>query len=347
MVFDEEKLFNKIVDQENIFDAWREYRCGKKQRPAVRVFERNLEENLLLLISDLESGSYEHGSYKQFVIHDAKRRIISSPSVKDHLVHRAIYRVLYPLYNKIFFSCSYSCRENYGLHKCALATKKILQQDSNNYAKQIWVAHGDIKKCFDSINHEKLIELAGRRIKCERTMDLLRNIIASYDLSADRKSPRGIPLGNLTSQLFINIYMHELDFFVKQKLGIKHYLRYADDFLIVNQDRTTLDSWLDEIKHFLADNLFLEIPSDHLDIRNALSGIDFVGFKFLPNYFVIKPKSFERMKEKFVSLAKEYGQERIDIISLESAWQSYRGMLKYGCNYNKKQLLLKCVSQYV
>jgi len=347
MVFKDKNLFDKIISEENIYNAWREYRRGKKSRQAVREFERNLEKNLLSLILELESNCYIHGQYKQFIIQDSKRRIISSPSIKDHIVHRAIYRVLYPLFDKIFFSCSYSCRVNYGVHKCALNAKRILCSASNNYVNQAWVAHGDVRKCFDSINHNKLKDLLKFRISCVRTLDLLSKIIDSYSLASIVEMSCGIPLGNLTSQLFINIYLHELDFFVKQKMGIKYYIRYADDILIINKEKNILNKQLNEIRFFLKYNLFLEIPDDHLVIKKAQSGIEFVGFKFLPNYFVIKQKSFSRIKNKFINLGYNYEQNKIDIIALESAWQSYCGMLQYGCNFSKKHSLIKLVSPYV
>jgi len=144
--------YDLICSPENIWQAWLQYRKGKRTRAEVREFENKLEENLLKLMISLQTGSYLHGGYQKFLVHDPKRRTISAPSVRDHVVHQAIYNVLYPFFDRVFLSCSFSCRKNKGTHLAMKVLDKFIRKESKNYREDCWILHGDIKKCFDSIN---------------------------------------------------------------------------------------------------------------------------------------------------------------------------------------------------
>lgn len=327
-----DNCYEKIVAPENLWAAWLKYRQGKRNRPAVREFEVNLENNLVELRDSLLKESYSHGSYYKFIVHDPKKRTISVPSVKDHLVHRAVFDVLYPFFDSCFSPFSFSCRNNKGTLKAVDLLSKYLRQVGKNYNSDCWVLHGDIKKCFDSINHDILFNLLKERIGCGKTINLLKDIIVSYQVSAGR----GIPLGNLTSQLFANVYLNKLDFFVKEKLRVKKYLRYADDFLLVFESCEEVEAAADDIRLFSKNKLQLDFPTDHQEIKTPRGGFEVLGQRFLPSYRRVRNKTFFRLNEKFLSRVEKY-EPRSNGFELNASWQSFVGLLKHGNNFDKKK----------
>jgi retron-type reverse transcriptase len=338
-----DNCYKAISSPENLWAAWLKYRQGKQNRQAVREFEAKLENNLVELRETLLKENYCHDGYYKFVVHDPKKRMISVPSVKDHLVHRAVFNILYPFFDSCFSPFSFSCRDNKGTLKAVDLLSKYLRQTSGNYCRDCWVLHGDIKKCFDSINHEILFNLLGKRIKCFKTLSLLKNIIKSYQISEGR----GIPLGNLTSQLFINIYLNELDCFVKEKLRVKKYLRYADDFLLVFETKKEALSAAEDIRFFLKKQLQLDFPLDHQEIKALRNGFEVLGQRFLPFYRRIRGGTFHRLSEKVLSRAEKYLFES-NGFDLNASWQSAAGMLKHGNNFNKKkEVFLSLNKSYV
>jgi len=330
--------------------AWIEYRRGKRTCPAVREFEVQLEENLLGLRDELVDGSYQHGGYCKFLVRDPKQRIISAPLVRDHVVHQAIYNMLNPFFEKVFLPFSFSCRKNKGTHKAVAFVHKYDRQVSRNYHEDCWVLHGDIKKCFDSINHQILMKLLVKRIHCDRTLELLKKIIQSYhvqSVSYQDTEQHGIPLGNLTSQLFINVYLHELDFFVKEKLLVKQYIRYADDFILLFKDSEECARLANVIRVFLKTNLKLEFPSTHEKISRLANGIESLGVKFLPFYRKVKYGTFKRSEHLFSDRCLDYAQKAIDVNPLNASWQSLKGLLKHGHNIKLVDSLLNKANLYV
>lgn len=327
-----ENCYEKITSPENLWAAWLKYRRGKRQRPVVREFEANLENNLIELQDDLLIENYQHGNYYKFLVYDPKQRIISVPSVRDHVVHQAIFNVLYPFFDSVFSPFSFSCRNQKGTVAATNLLSRYLRQMSKNYREDCWVLHGDVKKCFDSVNHESLFKFLDERIKCSQTISLLKNIIGSYRTSESR----GIPLGNLTSQLFINIYLNELDYFVKEKLRVKKYMRYADDFLLAFETKEEAASAAEDIRFFLKEKLSLDFPFDHQEIKNSNGGFEVLGQRFLPFYRYVRGKTFRRLNEKVLSRAENCLPES-NGFDLNASWQSSVGLLKFGNNINKKK----------
>lgn len=332
--------YQDIISPENIWQAWLSYRKGKRNRQAVSGFEVCLENNLLSLRNDLISGNYQHGGYRCFLVHDPKRRTISAPSVRDHLVHQAVYNILYEFYDQVFCFASFSCRKNKGLYLALNFVQKYLRQFRN---RECWVLHGDIKKCFDSINHRILKKIISERICCDKTLHLLWDIIDSYEVKlAGDKETHGIPLGNLTSQLFINIYLDVLDRYVKEELKIKKYVRYADDFYIFCEIKDDCLVISEKIRNFLINNLCLEFPLDHQEISNSRLGTPGLGYVFFPGYLKISSKTYKRMMIKLKDRLENYNREKVSLKFLNSSWQSFKGVLDYGNNYHcKKNMLCK------
>ena len=228
-------MFHEIISCKNLFDAWEEFKRGKRMQTGVCAFERHLEKNIFDLYGELRGEAYRHGPYEQFRIDDPKPRLISKASVRDRVVHRAIHRVLYPAVDSYFIYASYASRIGKGTHRAFWRARTLLRAMSRNHTRTCFVLQCDIRKFFDTVDHAVLVSLVENTIKDKRAVDLLWGIIRSFHTLPGK----GMPLGNLTSQLFANMYMDPLDKFITHGLGISSYVRYADDFLIVTDDTRT------------------------------------------------------------------------------------------------------------
>lgn len=328
--------YSEIISPENLWRAWVQYRKGKRDSDTLLQFERRLEENLISLHDELLSVSYTHGGYRMFHIHDPKERLISIASVRDHVVHQAVYQILYPFFDTIFLPQSFSSRLGRGTSAALSLFHKYLRKQGENTKKSCVILHGDIQKCFDSIDHNILVHLLSKRVTCEKTLDLLRKIIRSYHSS---HQSRGIPLGNVTSQLFINIYLHELDVFAKSTLMIPRYLRYSDDFVALFSTHEEAFAAIQDMKEFLWRELRLLCPDDHIKIKKNSQGIEILGVRFISGYSVIRPSTRRRTLALFDRRVQEYENAQRSLSRMNSSWRSLRGMIVQGNNFSFQQKL--------
>lgn len=311
--------FERIISLENLFAAWREFRRGKRSKRDIQEFEFKLEDNIFSLHTDLATGSYRHGIYHQFYITDPKIRLISKATVRDRLLHHAIYRVLYPHFDPTFIHDSYSCRLNKGTHEAFGRLVELSRKISQNYTKPCFALKCDVKKFFDSVDHAILMRLLQERINDEKLLSLLQAIITSFAVAPGK----GIPIGNLISQLFVNIYLDPLDKFVRHKLQAKYYLRYADDFLLLGRNPDELIGYFIEMNQFLKQNLKLSIHPDKIQLRKLSWGIDFVGYVALLHYSLPRRRTVKRILRKIENLMTE------DPKKLAVALPSYLGYLQH------------------
>ena len=196
-------LYDKIFFLENVFLAWYKFAKSKHSRRDVMIYERNLEENLFNLQAELKNQNYCHGKYQPFIVYDPKKRQIHKTTVKDRIVHQAVVNIIEPIFEKRFIFDSFSCRIGKGIHGASYRLRDFLSKASQNNTKTIYALKCDVSKFFDSIDHNILLDFICCQIKDEKTIKLLRHIIGSFS-----KAPnKGLPLGNLTSQLFANIYL--------------------------------------------------------------------------------------------------------------------------------------------
>ena len=285
----------------------------------MREFEFRLEDNIFAIFNELHSENKRQITYKQFHITDPKPRIINKTSVAERLIHHAIYRVLMPIFDKTFIFDSYSCRKQKGTHKAFRRLVSMARKQSRNYSRPCWALKCDIRKFFHSIDHKILIELLSQRISDERLMNLLKEIIKSFEYSPCK----GMPLGNLTSQLFANTYLYPLDKFVKHKLKAKYYLRYADDFIILGDNKTIVKNHLQKIEKFLNNNLKLSFHADKIILRKLNWGLDFVGYVAYPKFNLPRKKTVKRMFAKLKEMRAGKREK------LYESLQSYLGYLKH------------------
>lgn len=274
-----------------MFAAWAKFRRGKRSRPDVQQFERHLEENLFGLQADLVTGSYRHSSYIPFKICDPKQRQIHKASVRDRTVHQLLVSSIEPLFERRFIYDSFSCRKNKGTHAAVRRLRSFLNQASQNNTRTVYALKCDIKQFFASIDHAILRDLLRQRIADPRILGLLDEVITSHAAAPGK----GMPLGNLTSQLIANIYLHELDWFVKQRLRQRYYIRYCDDFVILGQDRGQLLGLVAQLAMFLHDRLTLSLHPHKVTLRSWHQGIDFLGCVLKPDCTVLRTKTKNRM----------------------------------------------------
>lgn len=315
--------YEDIIATLNIFQAWEEFVKGKKKKEDVQGFNRNLEDNLFELHRKLKNQTYRHGTYQDFYVSDPKRRHIHKANVSDRIVHHLLYKYLYELFDKTFIYNSYSCRLGKGTHKGVKRLAKFGRIVSKNYTRQCWALKLDIKKFFASVDQKILKDLIKRKIKDKNILWLIVGVIDSFQLGVEPL--KGIPLGNLTSQIFANIYLNELDQFIKHKLKIKHYIRYADDFVILDSNKDIYHQYTSILVKYLKDNLRLELHPKKIVIRNLKWGIDFLGYIILPHYILVRTKTKRRILKKL--------KEKIRSKNFNQSQQSYLGHLSHANSY--------------
>ena len=307
-------MFEQIISLENIFCAWREFQKDKRNRVDVKEFEADAEKNIFELYDGLEKGTYRHGSYKAFWVRDPKLRLIHKASVRDRLLHHAIFRILYPIFNKSWIFDSFSSREYKGTHAAMKRFRDFAWRISKNNTRPVWVLKIDIRKYFDSIDHEILLALLSVALPHEtsimkdddRLFDLLKNNVHSYSTLPSK----GIPLGNLTSQLFANVYLNPLDQYIKRRLAVPYYIRYADDIIVLSESREFLLELLSKISSFLENELRLTIHPNKISIRRWSKGIDVLGFISYPLKTIMRSSTERRM---FKCLCNQIGETDFNI----------------------------------
>ncbi|MFA6422947.1 MAG: reverse transcriptase/maturase family protein [Patescibacteria group bacterium] len=302
-------IYPKIISIDNLLIAWQEFALGKKKKADVQIFSKNILANILSLRGDLINLTYKHSSYQQFNINDPKARVVHKAIVRDRLLHHAVYRILYPLFDQSFIYDSYSCRLDKGTHRAVKRLESFTRKVSKNYTRPCFALKCDVKKFFDSVDHKILMCILEKKITDSDTLRLLGEIICSFDRSNKsqlslfdnwtfdrfRLTGKGIPIGNLTSQLFANVYLNELDKFVKHKLKVKYYLRYCDDFIILSSNENYLNYFIILIESFLMEKLKLKLHENKVFIRKLKQGIDFLGYVVLPYHIVLRTKTRKRI----------------------------------------------------
>ena len=308
--------FEDIISLDNLLSAWKQFIKGKRNKPDVQEFQLYLMDNIFQLHHDLADFTYRHGNYQAFNISDPKPRNIHKATVRDRLLHRAAYRILYPFFDKIFIADSFSCRSNKGTHKAVKRFQSFAYKISRNHTRTCWVLRCDIRKFFASVDHDVLMCILAEYVPDKNILWLLDEVVSSFE--------SGLPLGNLTSQLFANVYMNKLDQFIKHKLKAKYYVRYADDFVILSENKKWLKNQIQSIQNFLAENLKLTLHPDKVFIKTLASGVDFLGWVNFVDHRVLRTTT----KRRVVKRIRE-NPERATI-------DSYLGLLECGNAYKIK-----------
>lgn len=329
-----------MTSLEHIFLCWDQFRRGKRKRKDVQYFERHLEDNLFQLQHDLATFQYKHAPYDQFYVTDPKQRHISKAPVRDRLVHQIVYAVLTDLLDRKFIFHSLSCRLEKGTHVGVTQLQGMIRKVSANGKLPCYALKMDIRRSFDAVSHKILKALLRKTIQDENALKILDMIIDSFKVKETPEGSIGIPLGNVTSQFFANLYLHELDDFIKQNLKERCYLRYCDDFIILANDEVHLRSLILIIQEFLSKNLRLELHPKKLIIRKLTQGIDFVGYVLFEKHIVARTRTKQRMKNRLKETYEDYLIGKIDSGPMDQKLQSYLGILSHA-NQHALSIALK------
>ncbi len=316
------KKYDELFGLDNIFGAWRKFRRGKAGKKDVMDFELHLEDNLFGLYKELRDHNYRHSAYKYFQVFDNKKRDIYKARVRDRVVHQIIYDYLLSLFEPEFIADSYASRLEKGQYKAIGAFRYFIKL-ANAPRKPCFVLKCDVRKYFDNIDQGILLDLIKGKVICDKTFAVIREIISSYVFSG---SGKGIPLGNITSQVFANIYMDTLDDYVKRELRCRFYVRYNDDFVIISEsgNKGDLEKIRSRVIIFVKERLMLDIPLPKTCIRKISWGVDFLGFTILPKAVLLRNKT----KNKIYA--------NIDLKNV----CSYFGILKHCNSYELKRKIL-------
>lgn len=334
-------LFGKVIDFENLYEAWCEARRGKRYREEVMLFSDNLESNLIEIQNHLINGTYRVGRYRPFFVYEPKKRLVMALPFRDRVVQWAIYRQLFPLLERQFIDDSFACRKQKGTHKAADRLQYWLRQ-TDRRAERYYYLKLDVSKYFYRVDHAVLIGILRRKIKDKRLISLLATIINSEETKFglptgcdpdaiafdDWLDEVGMPIGNLTSQMFANVYLNEVDQFAKHELRLHYYIRYMDDIIILHPDKSYLWEVKAEIERYLNENLHLQL-NRKTTIRPCSMGIDFVGYRIWATHRTLKKSTAKRIKHRIGFLAEALKTGEITKERFDRAVASYNGMMEH------------------
>ena len=321
-------LFSRIVAFDNLLAAERRAARGKRDRDSVARFEFHLERELIRLQEELIDGSYRPGAFCTFEVRDPKRRAICAAPFRDRVVHHAVCHVLEPVLERRSIHDSYACRVGKGTH-AAISRARVLARRFGFFLKC------DVRRFFASVDHVVLEDLLARLLKDRRLLALLSRIIAHGPPGATPGV--GLPIGNLTSQHFANLYLGELDHQVKERLRVAGYLRYMDDLLLFAQDKPTLHLHLAEIRRFLAERLRLGLKESATMIAPVTEGIPFLGFRVYPGTVRLNQRTRRRFRTQMRALERGASLGALDVDALGNRAASLFAHVAHGDSFRLRR----------
>ena len=318
-------LFEQVTEYGNLLDAARRASRRKRDRVAVARFIFHLEPNLLKLQEELRSGSYRMRPYRAFVIREPKRRRICAAHFRDRVVHHALCATLDPIFEASLIGDTYACRRGKGTHAAVRRLRQFVRRSR-------YVLMCDVRRYFETVDHEVLKALCRRKLKDKALLSLLDRII-DHPLPCGEPG-KGLPIGNLTSQHFANLYLGGLDHFVKDRLRLPGYLRYMDDFAVFADGKPRLHRALAAIREFLRVTLSLELREERTLVAPVTQGLPFLGFRVFPGVVRFDARKLARLRRRVCLREADYRRGRIDE---EALVQSVRGMVGHVCHIDSLQ----------
>lgn len=341
-------LYPQIYDFANLYAAYRAARRGKRDRGEVLRFEQRVEDELFRLQRALREQTYRPGAYRHFYIYEPKRRKISAAPFRDRVVHHALINLLEPIWERKFIHDSYACRVGKGTHRA-------LDRCTAWVRRYRYVLQCDIAKFFPTIDHAILLAILGRGVTDPQVLALCERIVGSGAgvLDSEREPrwlagddlfaplrPQGLPIGNLTSQFWANVYLNELDQFVKRELKCRAYLRYADDFLLFSDDQATLHTWHGEVRAFAAERLRLHLHERKCQVYPTRTGVPFLGFRHHGTYRRLKRPAVVRFRRRLRRMQRAYAVGAIGSAEITPRVQSWCAHAAHGNTYRLRQQIL-------
>lgn len=341
-------IFSQIYSFENLLHAAQKARLGKRYKDYVGRFYANLEYELIALQNELQQKRYQPGEYRTFTIYKPKQRMISAAPFRDRVLHHALCNVIEPLFERKFIFDSYANRKGKGAHKAVLRYQHFCRK--NKFALKC-----DLQKYFPSIDHDILKQQIRRTIRCHDTLWLIDRIIdgsneqepvlhyfAGDEMFTPLTRRHGLPIGNLTSQFFANVYLNPFDHFMKEHLRIRYYLRYVDDFIILGQDK----HWLQEVKYeidaYLA-RLRMLLHPNKSQVRRTAQGVTFLGFRVFPEFRLLPRKNINHARQRLRQLQHKYNLGEID---LQDVRRAVHGWIGHACIADSYRLQRKIFAEH-
>lgn len=326
-------IFEKITTYENFKKAYdRTQKTNTKYKNESIKFSFDLIYNLEKLREKVKSGNYKPKAYNIFKVHEPKERVIAAPKFEDKIVQFAVHNVINDDFEKKFIYDSYACIKGKGTHAAADRIQHFLRKSKWMWNAP-WIIKADIRKFFYSIKHKILKQLLAKNIKCLRTSKLL------YKIIDNSPEPIGLPLGNVTSQLFANLYLNELDQYCKRKLSLKFYVRYMDDMAIIVKTREKAKEIKSKISQFVIDSLNLKMNQKKTKIFPLAQGINMVGYKIWPTHKLLRNSTKKKIKQKLSKFKRLIGENKISISKVEQILNSWKGHADHASSDNFYQYL--------
>ncbi len=318
-------LWAQIIDWDNLQRAAKATAKKKWSFPEVLRFNNELEHNLLTIKRELIRHTWRPGRFREFVKLEPKPRSIAAPCYKDRVIHHALVQVVGPLFEAKFFSQSHACRIGKGQHKASDYLMHMLSSAQNIFGSRFYVLKCDVTKYFDNVDHEILMQIIGRTIRDKNTLWLIRQQVTGCEVFPHG---RGIPKGCLTSQIFANIYLDQLDHYIKDELSIRHYVRFMDDFVILAGTKDELKTLLERIRTWLAEHLKLTL-NQKTQIFPGRYLVDFAGYRHKPGYKLPRKRNLRRAAKKFKGLSRCYERGDVELEIVRSCVASFIGYIKH------------------
>lgn len=335
----EHDLYQKLCSYENLKLAWHKARKHKTLKPYVIEFGKNLKDNLLLLRAELLFHSYRPKPLETFIIRDPKTRKISKSDFRDRIVHHAVCNIIEPVFDKTFIHDSYANRKGKGVLKALERFDQFKRKVSRNNTKPCFIFKADIKHYFDTVDHKTLIQILKQKINDVHIIWLIKIILGNH---RTKENGKGMPLGNLTSQFFANVYLNELDQYIKHILKTKYYIRYVDDFVILEDSREKLEEYKIAINRFLK-TIKLELHPDKSKIFKIRQGVCFLGFRNYYYYKLLKKSNVRKIQRKILDLKTKHDQNKTNY---EKTYATIEGWLAYAKTANTYKLRKKFLKKF-
>lgn len=333
-------LYTKIYSFKNLYLAFIKAKRKKRYKKGVAEFEYCLEKNLFSIQRELKTFIYQPSMPKKFILREPKKRTIFVVDFRDRVVHHALCNIIEPIFEKSFIFDSHACRKGKGTHRAIRRFDEFKRRATSNNSQRGFVLKMDIRKYFDTVNHKILLMIINQKLKDKNTNWLIKEIVENHEGKGNLRG-KGIPIGNLTSQLFANIYLNELDHFIKEKMNIKYYIRYMDDVVIMGPSIDCLLETKEKISRFLDEKLNLKLHPRKTRIFPLEKGITFLGYQNFYYYKLLRRGAVKRIKQKLEFLASRYRQGEIDLSRINNSAMAWLGYARHANTYYVRKDILR------
>jgi retron-type reverse transcriptase len=335
-------LYSQLCSYDNLLLAFKKAKKRKARKPYVLEFEASLEANLKQFQWELQNETYLPTPLKTFIIREPKTRKISKSHFRDRIIHHAICNIIEPIFQKTFIYDSFANQKGKGTHLALRRFDYFKRKVSRNNFISCYVLKADVKHYFDTVDQNILIKIISKKIKDEKLISLIRKILENHKT---KEKGKGMPLGNLTSQFFANVYLNELDYFVKHKLRAKYYIRYVDDFVILHKSKNKLRFYKNKIDEFLKLQLKIKLHPNKCKIKHVSCGASLLGFRVFYYHKLLRKSNFRKFQRKFSKLEDAHIAKAVNFTSLLNFLNGWLGYAMHANTYKLRCSILETYSK--